>query len=243
MRVKFCFLLSLSFVFIYPALSQNLLKGRVNNYTYDTLYPLPNATIKNITSGQSVVSDANGNYTIEANLSDQVIFSHTNYTSDTITVEDQFYISGYDAALIEKSLFMNRVTVTGSYSNDSLRRRQENASVFEKKPGITGGNTPEAGVGIVLSPASFFSKDAKEERRLKKRLIRQEEDKYIDFVFSPGRVTSLTGLKDEELQAFFIRYRPTYALARKLGYEGMTVYINDKFKEFKTPQETKEKKK
>lgn len=212
---------------------QDTVRGRVNSFTYDTVMPVPNATVTNLTSKQSVLADVNGYYIIKANENDTLVFSHVNYKADTIPVLEQAFISGYDAALIKQSEYLNNVTVQADYSSDSLKRREYYSTIYEKPAGITGGNTPSAGVGVVLSPASFFSKNAKAKRRLKKRLDKQEEDKYIDYVFSAGRVSALTGLKGDSLTAYFLRYRPDYTLARQLGYDGALIYINDKYKEFK----------
>lgn len=206
---------------------------------YDSISPLPFATVRNATSGETTRTDENGYYSIKAREKDQVIFSNINFTSDTIIVEEQLLISGYDAALIEKSLFLSNVTVRSSYSIDSLQRREEYQQAFEKPAGITGGNTPSAGAGIVLSPVSFFSKDTKQDRRLRKRLLKEEEEGYIDYVFSAARVSTLTGLKNDSLQTFMYTYRPSYKLARKLDHAGMTVYINNKFLEFKKESSAK----
>lgn len=206
--------------------------GRVNNYMYDSISPLPFATVTNRNSGNTVKADQYGYYRIKAQLRDTIIFSNTNFISDTVKVEEQFFISGYDASLIKKTLFLSNVTVRANYSLDSLARRNEYQKIYEKSVGITGGNTPVAGAGIVFSPMSFFSKDAMQKRRLKKRLIRDERDYYIDYLFSVGRVSTLTGLKEDALHAFMIQYRPSYKLARSLGYNGITMYINNKYKEY-----------
>jgi len=226
----------LSFLLLLISVSssgQDQLIGKVSNYMYDSVAPLPFATVRNATSGETTKADKNGYYSIKARQKDQVIFSNINFTSDTVIVEEQLLISGYDAGLIEKTLFLSNVTVQSSYSIDSLQRREEYRHVFEKPVGITGGNTPSAGAGIVLSPVSFFSKDTKQAKRLKKRLLKEEEDSYIDHVFSAGRVSTLTGLKNDSLQTFMYTYRPSYKLTRKLDHAGMTLYINNKFQEFK----------
>lgn len=233
MLKKVHFLVAVLLLASAPSIAQKMLIGRVNNYTYDSIKPLPNATVINITRGSSTLSDANGNYKIQAWENDRVVFSNISYTSDTIVVQQQQFISGYDAALVRKDLFLSNVTVYADYRQDSLRRREEYANIFGKQPGITGGNTPAAGAGIVLSPVSYFSKNAKQKRLLKKKLLKDEQETYIDYVFSPGRVSTLTRLRGDALQAFFNRYRPTYELARQLGYEGMVMYINNKLKEFR----------
>ncbi len=215
-----------------PSIAQKTLTGRVNNYTYDSIFPLPGALVTNETRGLTTVSDAAGNYQIRAWENDRIIYSSLNYIGDTIIVQQQQFISGYDAALIPQELFLNNVTVYADYRRDSLLRMQEFADITNTQQGITGGNTPAAGAGIVLSPFSYFSKKARQKRELKKSLLKDNEESYIDYVFSPRRVSTLTRLQGDALQKFFNRYRPSYELARRLGHEGMVMYINNKLKEF-----------
>ncbi len=217
---------------ILPLAAQKTVKGRVNDFTYDTIAPLPRATVTNISRGSSVSADNSGYYTINANENDSLIFSFSGFISDTVKVQEQFFISGYDAALIERAAFLAGVTVMADYRRDSIRRRQEYAYAYEKRLGITGGHTPSAGAGIVLSPSAIFSKERKANKRLKTRLLKQEEDAYVDYVFSPAWVSSLTGLKDEALKSFMNEYRPSYEFCRQRSKGEMITYVSDKFKEF-----------
>jgi len=217
---------------VLPLTAQNVVKGRVNNFTYDTISPLPSATVFNISRNVSVSADNNGYYMIKANENDSLVFSFSGYISDTVRVQQQFFISGYDAALIERAAFLAGVTVMADYRRDSIRRRQEYSYAYEKPLGVTGGHTPSAGAGIVLSPSTIFSKERKANKRLKERLIKQEEDAYIDYVFSPAWVSSLTGLKDEALTSFMNKYRPTYEFCRQRDRAEMITYVSDKLKEF-----------
>ncbi|MCH5720899.1 hypothetical protein [Niabella hibiscisoli] len=217
---------------ILPLAAQKTVKGRVNDFTYDTISPLPKATVTNISRGSSVSADNSGYYSINANENDSLIFSFSGFISDTVKVQEQFFISGYDAALIERAAFLAGVTVMADYRRDSIRRRQEYAYAYEKPLGITGGHTPSAGAGIVLSPSAIFSKERKANKRLKTRLLKQEEDAYVDYVFSPAWVSSLTGLKDEALKSFMNEYRPSYEFCRQRNKGELITYVSDKFKEF-----------
>lgn len=232
--LTFCLLIALL-----PLAAQTVVKGRVNNFTYDSTLPLPNATVTNISRNSSVSADNNGYYTIRASENDSLIFSYSGYISDTVKVQEQFFVSGYDAALIERSAFLSGVTVMADYRRDSIRRRQEYSYAYEKPLGATGGHTPAAGAGIVLSPSTIFSKERKANKRLKERLLKQEEEAFIDYVFSPAWVSSLTGLKGEALQSFMNQYRPSYEFCRQRNKAEMITYVSDKFKEFQKNNTTK----
>ncbi|MBZ4190459.1 carboxypeptidase-like regulatory domain-containing protein [Niabella beijingensis] len=212
------------------AIGQTHLRGNIFLYTNDT--PVPGASVTNLTSGKTTVATPAGTYVIEAKNRDLVVFSFTGMTSDTVKVEEQLLKTGYDVGLKEDPRTLRTVTVSSNYQLDSLRRRKEYSDYFEKGPGITGGNRPSDGFGISVSPISHFSKKAKEQRKFRKQLIKNEEEAYIDYVFSPGWVSRLTGLKNDSLQQFMYQYRPSYQLARTLDRPSMTAYINDRYKEF-----------
>lgn len=207
------------------------LRGNIFGTSNDD--PIPGASVTNLNNKRVTNSTPGGTYEIEAAKNDLIVFSFTGMTSDTVKVEEQLLISGYDVGLKIDPTMLKSVTVTTNYQLDSLRRAEENADVLKKPAGITGGNTPQAGAGIVLSPVSFFSKGAKEKRKLKKQLLKNEEEAYIDYVFSPGWVSRLTGLKGDSLHLFLYKYRPSYKQARSMDRPNMTVYVNDSYKEFK----------
>ncbi|AHF17547.1 peptidase associated/transthyretin-like domain-containing protein [Niabella soli] len=210
--------------------TKTYLKGNIFLYSNDT--PVPGATITNLNTRQSSVSTSAGTYQIPASNKDIIVFSSSGLKSDTVKVEEQLLKTGYDVGLTVDGKLLKNVTVTSSYQLDSLRRRGDYAKIYEKQPGLTGGNTPEAGFGLVLSPISYFSKRAKKTRQFRKRLKKEEEDAYIDYVFSPMWVSKLTGLKGDSLHLFLYQYRPTYDMARMLDRPSMIAYINDRYKEF-----------
>lgn len=214
---------------------QTYLKGNIFVYTNDS--PVPGASVTNITSGKTAISTPAGTYIIEAKNKDVVVFSFTGLTSDTVKVEEQLLKTGYDVGLKEDPHTLKNVTVISNYQLDSLRRREEYSRYFEKGPGITGGNRPTDGFGISVSPISHFSRKAREQRKFRKQLIKNEEEAYIDYVFSPVWISKLTGLKNDSLRQFMYRYRPSYKLARTLDHADMIAYINDRYKEFMRPKQ------
>lgn len=230
MSLKF-FILSLMLL-TFPALGfcQTYLRGNIFVYSNDT--PVPGASVTNLTTGKTMLATPAGTYVIEARNKDIVVFSFTGLTSDTVRVEEQLLKTGYDVGLREDPYTLKNVTVTSNYQLDSLRRRKQYSRYFEKGPGITGGNRPPDGFGISVSPISHFSKKSREQRKFRKQLLKNEEEAYIDYVFSPVWVSKLTGLKNDSLRQFMYEYRPSYKLARTLDHADMIVYINDRYKAF-----------
>ena len=212
---------------------QSSVKGKVYEAVTDSL--LAGVNIHNLTSKQTARTTAAGIYAINAAEGDTLIFSLTGYEKDTIYVTYSALLLENDITLQKQIITLAPVSVTSSYHADSLARRNFYSSIYNQA-GITGRNTPAHGFGISISPFSFFSKKSQRERQLKKRLIRQEHEAYIDRSFPTEFVAKLTGLRGDSLHRFVAIYRPTYEFCRKSSREQMILYINEKFKEFKKPK-------
>lgn len=213
--------------------AQTLLKGKIYQATSDSVLVAVN--VLNVTKNRSARSGPDGRYTITAEEGDKVIFSMTGYKTETVTVTYGMLLTQYDATLTLHIIFLKPVTVSSSYQADSLARRNYYQYIYEKQPGITGHNRPTDGVGISLSPISYFSREAKQKRQLKKRLINYEREAYIDHSFPVEWVERITGLHGDSLHQFMFRYRPSYTFCRKTDREAMLYYVSEKLKEFKKP--------
>ncbi len=221
---------------ITPALlhAQGPLTGTI--YYKQTDSVLSGINVTNNTQWVTSTSDRKGKYSIPAKEGDMIIFSGTGMQRDTITVTFSMLLTQHNAEMKEMFVSLRGVTVTGSYKADSLDRRNEYRNVFENTKNITGGNRPTDGVGISLSPFSYFSSRAKAQRKLKRKLLNEERESYIDFSFPEPFVASLTKLSGDSLRLFMYQYRPDYDFCRKTDRQGMIIYINDSLKEFRKPK-------
>jgi len=213
--------------------AQLIVKGKIYDAETDSVIIAVN--VYNLNTKQSARSGIDGNYAIAAAEGEQLVFSITGFNPDTVTVTYHMLLIQYDVTLRKQVVTLKNVTVTSSYQADSLMRRNYYSHIYEKQPGITGRNTPSTGFGISVSPFSYFSHDAKQKRQLKKKLIKQEEEDYVDRSFPVEWVARLTGLRGDSLSRFMALYRPSYSFCRKSNREKMLLYINEKFKEFKKP--------
>lgn len=193
------------------------------------------ATISNPSNHTNNISDMGGNYRIKATEGDTLIFSSAGYKSDTAIIKTLDLVSGLYISLAPNYVSLTTVVVNeNAYQADSIKRREEYSFILDPKHPVKLINEKRAGdaPGLNFSPIGFFSTREKQKRRLKKRLIQQEEDYYIDYKFSPEKVAQLSGLKADSLKQFMRLYRPTYAFCRKTDNQLMLVYINDKLRLF-----------
>ena len=74
-----------------------------------------------------------------------------------------------------------------------------------------------------------------------RRLIEQEQDKFIDHRFNKQVVRRLTNLSGEALDSFMVMYRPTYEFALVSSDYDFQSYIKKCYEQFKSVGAKKEK--
>lgn len=228
MFLKKYLIILIAFVYLQPAVAQQAVSGTVYDKYTDSI--LVNANVRNQRTGASTSSDNAGKFRIAAGEKDILIFTYRGYRNDTLMVNHEILAMGFSPALEPTAETLQTVYVSNrDYASDSLERRNENSAFYNKPmPKLVGSNTPSSGFGISVSPLSYFSKEAKQKRRLKAKLQKEEEDAYVDFQFNEPFVSYVTGLKGQALQDFMLSYRPTYTFCRSTDKEGMLEYVRTK---------------
>jgi hypothetical protein len=228
-----CFL-GILILLIPSLLEAQTLRGRIIDRDFDLVLPAVN--IYNRTKNVFRQSDRGGNYSILASEGDTIFVSTSGYKQDTLIIKRRWLIDTVNIYMYRKYVRMSEVKISGMdvYQEDSISRAEEFEDVIEKGPTSTirGGNAPSDGVGISISPFTYFSSSEKKKREFRKQFEKQEEAAYVDYRFSKVNVSRLTGLKGDSLQQFMLRYRPTYKFCRSANHEDMLRYVNEKFKEY-----------
>lgn len=194
--------------------AQNVLKGTVEESGSNLR--LTNVFIKDATNNQLTLTDKNGNFVIKSAPSHLIIFNSPGYVSDTLYVID---MSPKKVKLQIMSIALREVRINGTRS--TFNPKAEYPQVYEKSK------------VYVLSPSSWFSKDSRDARRLKRYFAIEQQEQQIDNVFNAAYVSSLVPLRGQELEDFMTLYRPSYAFVHSNTTQTMAVYINDSYKKFK----------
>lgn len=193
--------------------AQDLLKGSVHENGTDA--KLTNVFLHDINNNQLALADKNGNFQIKSAPGHTIIINSPGYVSDTLYVVD----------MMPKKIKMSVLTialreVNINSSKSTFNPREEYPEIYEKSK------------VYVLSPSSWFSKDSKDARRLKRYFASEEENRKVDEAFSMTYVGSLVPLKGQELENFMTLYRPSYNFVKSNDRVSMAVYVNDCYKKY-----------
>ena len=193
------------------------IKGNV--YDSSRSYPLEAVSVQT-TEGKFTITDAEGFYEIEVTEKDSIWFSYLNKPTIRFPVLKITDPMSFDIALHVNIPVLREVKIRPrNYRQDSLQNRRDYAKIFnyEKpklRPTLTG-----TGVGFDLDEIinMFRFKRNRSLAGFQKRLLLQEEDKYIDFRFNKALVRRLTQLEGNALDSFMRIYRPAYAFTKNSG--------------------------
>ncbi|MFD0794932.1 carboxypeptidase-like regulatory domain-containing protein [Mucilaginibacter litoreus] len=193
--------------------AQTTLKGTV--YEQGTNKALDNVFIRDNNTRQVSITDKNGKFEIQTAQGHTLIFNSPGYAADTLYLID---MRPKKVMLATTSIALNQVTITST--RPDFNPRVEYPEVYEKSK------------VYVLSPSTWFSKEGRRARKLKKYFRYEAEQRQIDAAFSRSYVGSIVPLKGKDLENFMTMYRPSYKFLRSNNRESMVAYINDSYKKF-----------
>ena len=173
--------------------------------------PLPAVSVLS-TGGTGTITDSSGHYTIYAYETDSIWFSYLDKPTPkfpvlTIRNTQSFEISLHVNVTELKEVFVK----SPGYKLDSIRNREEYAKAFNfKKPGIGINLNPGGAVGLDLDQFIRMFQFSRNKRMLlfQERLLREEQERFIQHRFNKTLVKSITNLQGAELDTFMRRYQP-----------------------------------
>lgn len=187
-------------------LAQVEVRGTV--FDRSQLFAMPGVSVLG-TSGAGTETDSAGHYSINLHSGDSIYFSYlgkhtTKFPVRTIAPGYPFNMSlAVDVDSLPLVIVRPKL-----YRYDSLENRDEYRRVFDYQPDylVSGAN---GGVGFNLDML-FNARKNRQMLALQRRLIEEEQDKYVDHRFNKTLVKKITGLKPPALDTFMRIYRPTY---------------------------------
>ncbi len=194
-------------------------------------------------SGKGTITDSMGHYSIQVRDNDSIWFSligktTMKYPVDTISNTDRFNVM-----LHLRAFDLPEVTVRNSYYKfDSLQNRKDNAKAFDfRKPTLRlssnpnynpGGLTVGFDVNEIIN--MFRVKRTNSLLHLQRRLIMQEQDKYVSSRFTKPFVRKITKLTSPELDSFMVHYRPDYETLIRLNELELGYMIEKDYEKYRS---------
>jgi hypothetical protein len=170
------------------------------------------------TGGMFTITDTMGRYSILVNDDDSLIFQYNNkptykFPVKTIVNTDAFDISIKTKIQSKYKVLKEVIVYANTYEEDSLENRNQYAKIFNyQKPGVQS-STVNGMSGFDLNElinVFRFKRNARL-KNFQERLREEEKEKYVNMRFNKITVSRITGLKDQYLDSFMVRYRPGYA--------------------------------
>lgn len=196
------------------AYAQTLVKGVV--VEAGSGIKLENVFVRDLSNKQATLTDKSGRFVINTETGHTLIFSSPGYVADTLYVID---LAQKRIELKTQSIQLREVSVTAT-RRASFDPHKEYPQVYEKAKVYP------------LSPSTWFGRDARNARRLKRFFKSEEEERHVDQVFTRTYVGSIVPLKGQDLDDFMTMYRPSYNFITSNDRESLAVYINDSYKKY-----------
>jgi hypothetical protein len=178
---------------------------------------VPEVAVYN-TSGNKTFTDSSGSYHINVSEHDTLRFFYNGKFSYPFPVSQMADHSAFDISLkvrvTQKYKLLKGVTVyTNSYKFDSLENRETYSKIFgNSNPTLRSQYEDGGPAGLDINELIGIFQFRKNKRQLafQKRLIDEEEERYIDYRFSSNTISRITGLKSPYLEEYKKLYRPSY---------------------------------
>ncbi|MEO7312144.1 MAG: carboxypeptidase-like regulatory domain-containing protein [Chitinophagaceae bacterium] len=212
---------------------------QVKGTVYDVTQRIPLEGVSVLSSsGRGTATDSNGHYTLSLPPNDSIYFSYINKPTKSTAVKDIAYPWDFNMSLHVTSGLLPTVVVRAkSYRLDSMQNRLDYAKVFSfQKPNPLSSINVGSNGAVGMDPAEIINMFRfKRNRRilsLQRRLLQQEQDKYIDHRFTRTIVKKLTGIQSDELDSFMVRYRPDYYFVQNCNDLELYQYIWEAGKQY-----------
>jgi hypothetical protein len=196
----------------------------------DTKDRVARTNILNTRTNKSFYNDLKGEFKIDAQPGDHLVFTKQDFLPDTILVKSYSNIAVY---LQRTAIPLREVTIRDSLATPQ-KKLQATRREFSKAYGSSAYSdpfsvVPGGGAGISIDALyNSISKSGRNAQHLQEIIQGDYEQNVIDYRFNRTFVGNITGLKDLELTNFMLRYRPGYYLVTTASeYEFITYVLNN----------------
>jgi len=168
--------------------------------------------VVNLATGKSIYNNLKGEFLINAEIGDLLIFTKQNYYPDTVKVQSYTSLAVYikPSAIQLKEVTIHDTTLTPEQQYESIKRQYPNIyGYLDTKDALT--TAPGGGVGLSIDAIyNALSRSGRNAAHLRENIEEDYHQSVIDYRFNRTLVSRITGLTDAKLTDFMQKYRPSY---------------------------------
>ena len=198
-------------------------------YDADTRSKLKLVFVNNLTQREVDHSGQKGDFSVQADLGDLIVFTCPGYESDTLILQNM----RPKIVMMRPSLIvLDEVIVNARYNKKPEDIREAYSSAYSYA--TTNVFSLDGNVSLV----NAFSKQSKQKRAFQKFMDTELDEKLIDQKFNKPLVTQLTKIRGQLLEDFMSYYRPTYSQVLAMSEVELRTYIINSYNAYlKLPAE------
>jgi hypothetical protein len=201
------------------AKAQTSVNGAV--FVYTSRKPIYRVEVLNIKNKEQAITNFNGEFSIKASINDVLVFNMPGYKPDTVLL---VHLNPLRRYLQLETNLLNTVTI-----NDKLDIKKQYAQTFNKANAIL----LKQGRGLLFYPSSYFSREGKQARRFKRMLKQDVIENQIYKRFNFKTITAILPIKQPELDAFLVLYKPSIKFIKRADANDFKFYLIDAYNQFK----------
>lgn len=200
-------------------------------------YPLEAVSVLS-TSGRGTLTNTDGFYEIEVTETDSIWFSYLNKATMKFPVLKISNTLSFDISILVSVPTLKEVKIRPrNYRQDSAQNRKDYAKIFNYEKPTLKPVTPQYGAAMGFDLEGIINMFRFRRNRnmesFQKRLMLEEQDKFIDHRFNKALVRRLTQLEGNELDSFMRLYRPSHTFTKFAGEYDFQYYIKEAFYRFR----------
>lgn len=235
--MRLLLLISLVTGFLYPLTAgAQLYKIKGTVYDSSRSYPLEAVSVLS-SAGRGTSTNSEGRYEIDVTEKDSIWFSYLGKPTMKFPVASIHNTLQFDISVMINIPTLKEVKIRPkNYRQDSLQNREDYAKIFNYQKPRLKPVTPQYGAGMGFDLEQIINmfrfKRNKSIANFQKRLLQQEQDKFIDYRYSKALVRRLTLLTGIELDSFMRLYRPSYTFTRFANDYDFQAWVKQAFLRF-----------
>ncbi len=183
--------------------------------------------VLNLRTNRSTLTNSFGVFTVDASVGDSLSFTKVGFSpiKTVLTNLNEFYVE------LQEGIRLETAIVERKSKEAELNEAMGNYS----KKGVYNGGKNKFGT-YLGSPATalynLFGREAKNAKRFGRFMDKEKDELQVDRIFSREAVKNLTKLDSTDLDAFMVRYRPSFDLAEHWGQYDLMHYVQQSLEDF-----------